>query len=376
MEKNNAKRNTAFFFDERTMWHNPGHTAFILPVGKWVQPVSTFPNADSPDSKRRIKNLMDISGLTKELDTKSAPPATLQDLALVHPDSYIKRLKDMSDNGGGFMSETAPIGPGSLEAALQSVGLVKAAIETVLSGEADNAYALARPCGHHCLPDEAMGACIVANTPIAIEMLRRDRGIGRIAILDWDVHHGNGTQSIFYDDPDVLTISIHQEHCFPPGYSGIEDRGGAGAEGSNINVPLLAGSGHEAYIEAMKRIAVPALKAFAPEIIIIASGLDANGFDPMARMSLHSDSFREMSRIMLETADEVCGGKLVVVQEGGYSEAYVPFCGLAIVEEISGVPTEVEDPMVDFITAQQPAERQRSLQRDLIAEMSSYLGFS
>ena len=169
-----------------------------------------------------------------------------------------------------------------------------------------------------------MGFCLLANIPIAIESARAKHGIERVAVLDWDVHHGNGTQAIYYDDPNTLTISLHQDRCFPPGYSGTEDRGEGAGVGANINVPLPAGSGHEAYLYAFERIVSPALDAFKPELIVVASGLDANGLDPLARMLLHSNSFREMTRLVMNAANDHCEGRLVIVHEGGYSEAYVP----------------------------------------------------
>ena len=172
-----------------------------------------------------------------------------------------------------------------------------------------------------------MGFCLLANIPIAIEAARAKHGIERVAVIDWDVHHGNGTQSIYYDDPDTLTISLHQDRCFPPGYSGADDRGEGAGVGANLNVPLLAGSGDDAYRYAFQRIVLPALERFRPELIIVASGLDASAVDPLARMQLHTDSYRFMTRAVKEAAQRHCGGRLVIVHEGGYSEAYVPFCG-------------------------------------------------
>ena len=172
-----------------------------------------------------------------------------------------------------------------------------------------------------------MGFCLLANIPIAIEAARAKHGIERVAVIDWDVHHGNGTQSIYYDDPDTLTISLHKDRCFPPGYSGADDRGEGAGVGANLNVPLLAGSGDDAYRYAFQRIVLPALERFRPELIIVASGLDASAVDPLARMQLHTDSYRFMTRAVKEAAQRHCGGRLVIVHEGGYSEAYVPFCG-------------------------------------------------
>ena len=153
-----------------------------------------------------------------------------------------------------------------------------------MRGEVSNAYSLSRPPGHHCLADQAMGFCFLANIPVAIEAAKAAHGLGRVAIIDWDVHHGNGTQSIYEQRDDVLTISLHQENCFPPGYSGIEERGRGAGQGFNINIPLPAGSGHDAYLQAMGSIVIPALDRFAPQLIVVACGYDANGVDPLARM--------------------------------------------------------------------------------------------
>jgi acetoin utilization deacetylase AcuC-like enzyme len=192
-------------------------------------------------------------------------------------------------------------------------------------------------------------------------------------VVDWDVHHGNGTQAIFYERSDVLTISLHQENCFPPGYSGAEDMGRGQGEGWNLNIPLLPGAGHDAYLYAMDRLVMPMLDRFRPDVIVVASGLDANAVDPLARMQLHSETYRAMTARMKEAAARHCGGRLVMVHEGGYAESYVPFCGLAIVEELAGVRTAVADPMLELIQAQQPSARFAAFQRSLLDEQAHAL---
>lgn len=254
----------------------------------------------------------------------------------IHSRQYLSQFKAVSDAGGGDLSGSAPFGPGSYEIAALSADLALGALDAVLAGHARNAFSLSRPPGHHCLRDTSMGFCLLANIPIAIEAARIRHGLGKVAVLDWDVHHGNGTQSIYYDDPATLTISVHQDRCFPPGCSGADDRGAGAGTGANINIPLPPGCGHEAYLHAIESIVLPAFDAFRPELIVVASGLDASGVDPLARMLLHSDSYRAMTRLALEAAQRHCGGRLVVVHEGGYSEAYVPFCGHAIVETLAG----------------------------------------
>ena len=303
------KRKTGFFFDERCFWHSTGLHAVTLPVGGWVQPPAGGGHAESPETKRRMKNLMDVSGLTPQLALRSAAPASLADLRRIHPDSYLERFKAISDNGGGMLGKEAPLGPGSYEIACLSAGLACAAVEAVLKGELDNAYSLSRPPGHHCLPDQSMGFCFLANIPIAVERAKALLGLGKVAIIDWDVHHGNGTQHIYLQRDDVLTISLHQDGCFPPGYAGEDDRGAGAGEGYNINIPLLAGAGDDSWRYALETIVIPALARFEPELIIIACGYDANAMDPLARMQLHSDSFRAMTGLVQQAADRLCGGK-------------------------------------------------------------------
>jgi len=366
-------RRTAFFSEELCFWHSAGVHALFLPVGGWVQPPAAAGYAESPDSKRRMKNLIEISGLRKHLTWCGAEAASEEDIRRIHPASYLERFKALSDAGGGNFGPEAEVGPGTYEIAKLSAGLTLAAVDAVLQGTFDNAYSLSRPPGHHCLPDQAMGFCFLSNISIAIEAAKAKRGLGKVAVVDWDVHHGNGTQKIFESRDDVLTISLHQEHCFPPGYSGVEDRGVGAGLGYNLNIPLPAGSGHAAYIHAMNQIVIPALDQFAPELIIIACGFDANAVDPLARMQLHSDSFREMTRLVRECAQRHCNGRLVMSHEGGYAEAYVPFCGLAVLEEMSGIRTEVQDPVLGFMTLQQPGEVNTAFQKQQVDEVARRL---
>jgi len=295
-------RRCAFFSEEWCFWHSSGVHALILPVGGWVQPPSAAGYAESPESKRRMKSLIEVSGLGQQVHWCAADAATEEDIRRIHPASYLKRFKTLSDAGGGTLGTEAVVGPSSYEIAALSAGLTVSAIDRVLRGEFDCAYALSRPPGHHCLPEQAMGFCFLANIAIAIEAAKARHGLGKVAVVDWDVHHGNGTQYIFEARNDVLTISLHQEHCFPPGYSGVQDRGTGTGLGCNVNIPLPAGSGHAAYMQAMERIVLPALEQFKPELIVVACGFDANAVDPLARMQLHSDSFRAMTHMLLECA--------------------------------------------------------------------------
>ena len=367
------KKRTGFFHDERCLWHHGKAHALIFPVGGWVQPPNASAYAESPDSKRRLKNLMDVSGLTQELDVRSAAPLSREDLLRVHPASYLDRFAELSAAGGGDIGFEASFGPGGFDIARLSAGLVAAAVDAVVTGDLRNAYALARPPGHHCLPGQGLGFCLLANVALAVERAIARHRLKRVAVIDWDVHHGNGTEAIFYERPDVLTISLHQERCFPVDTGGFERRGHGAGEGYNINVPLLAGGGHQSYADAMELIVLPALERYRPELIVVASGYDANLFDPLARMQAHSETFRFLMAETLAAADDLCGGRVVVAHEGGYSEAYVPFCGHALIEALAGHRTEVKDPALSDALAQQPGPDFQALQRRLLEAMAAEL---
>ncbi|MEA3175723.1 MAG: hypothetical protein QOF42_3134 [Gammaproteobacteria bacterium] len=370
-EHSMTTKKTGFYTDERTFWHSTGAQALFFPVGGWVQPPNGMTGADTPDSKRRFLNLLHFSGLSSSLRVSSAAPVSGEDLLRVHTPGYLERFKKASDSGGGEIGLVAPFNGGAFEIAAVSAGLAKAAVDDVLSGTVQNAYALCRPAGHHCLADQAMGFCLFANIPIAIEAARAKHKVERVAIVDWDVHHGNGTQSIYYERADALTVSIHQDRCFPPGYSGAEDRGHGMGAGFNVNIPLPAGSGHDAYVAAFEQIVIPALEKYRPDLIVVASGLDANSVDPLARMLATSETFRTLTSLTKQVAAGLCGGRLAVMHEGGYAEAYVPFCGHAIVEELSGVRTAVQDPGLDMFNAMQPGSKALAFQRQWIADLAA-----
>jgi acetoin utilization deacetylase AcuC-like enzyme len=365
---------TGFGFDELTLWHSTGEAALFLRPGGWIQPPAAGGHAESPETKRRFKNLLDVSGLSRSLAVESAPPAAEEALRRIHPASYLTEFRRLSDADGGMLGEESPFGQGSYDIAALSAGLAIHAMDRVLTGQWTNAYSLSRPPGHHCMPDHSMGFCLMANIPIAIEEMKARHRLGKVAVIDWDVHHGNGTQGIYWDRPDVLTISLHQNNCYPVNSGAAYERGAGRGEGANFNVPLLPGGGHTSYLAAMDRIVLPALHRFRPELIVVASGLDANALDPLARMLAHSDTYRALTERLMQAADTLCGGKLVLVHEGGYSEAYVPFCGQAIVETLARRRTQVIDPFLDFVMAQQPPPEFLALEDQRLANMAAAYG--
>ena len=364
---------TGFFWDERCFWHGGGNYALMIPVGGHVQPmIGGLP--ENPETKRRLKNLMDVTGLMAELASQSAPVATEEQLRRVHPQSYLDEFQRMSAGDGGELGVRTPFGPGGYEIAAASAGLAIEAFNQVLNGTLKNAYSLSRPPGHHCLPDTPMGFCLLANIPVAIEEALANKACERVAVIDWDVHHGNGTEAIYYDRDDVLTISIHQENCFPRPSGDAGKRGDGKGEGYNINVPLLPGGCPEVYSATFERIVEPAIRRFKPDAIIVACGFDAGGMDPLARMLLHAPAFAEMTKRTMALAAELCGGKLLCVHEGGYNEVHVPFCGHAVIQTLAGSSIEAPDPMEARIAGQRPDQRLIDLQRALIGEMSESFG--
>ncbi len=364
-------KSTGFFWDERCFWHAGGNYTLTMPIGGNVQPLAAGGLPENPETKRRLKNLMDVTGLLGELDSQSAAPASQAELARVHPIPFLEKFKGLSDAGGGELGLRTPFAQGGYEIAALSAGLALNAVKAVLSGNLKNAYALSRPPGHHCLPEFPNGFCLLANIAIAIKAAFAQQPGLRVAVLDWDVHHGNGTEQIFYDRDDVLTISVHQKHNYPLDSGDTSDRGKGTGLGHNINIPLPPGCGDATYLYALDRIAAPAIRRFAPDIIIVACGFDASPFDPLAHMLVSAGGFAEMTRRVMGLAADLCGDKVVMVHEGGYSEAYVPFCGHAVIAALAESETDAGDPLLAAATARQPDERMQAFHRELVDEMAA-----
>jgi acetoin utilization deacetylase AcuC-like enzyme len=349
---------TGLVWHERMMWHDTGSGAAELPSGGWLEP---HVHVESPDTKRRLKNLLDATGLTDGLTLLRARPATVEELCRVHDRAHVDRVAALSAGRGGDAGSEAPFGNGSYEIALLAAGGVIGAVDATLEGAVDNAYALVRPPGHHAVPEQGMGFCLFANVAVAVRHAQETRSVGRVAVVDWDVHHGNGTQAIFWDDPSVLAISLHQDGLYPLRSGTLDETGGGQGQGATLNVPLPAGSGRGAYLAALDRVVVPALERFRPELIVIACGFDAGALDPLGRMLLSASAFGEMTGRLLDAAARLCAGRLIAAHEGGYSAGHVPFCGLAVIEKLSGLSAGIEDPFayLDQVAGQELQPHQR-----------------
>jgi acetoin utilization deacetylase AcuC-like enzyme len=328
----NAATAAGLVFDDRYLWHNTG---ISLIEDRFAYPFSDpVPHVSSPALVGRAKHLMDLYGVTDRMLRIPAYEADDEALRAVHTTEYISQVEQLSKTGGDT-GEGAPIGVGGDRIARLAAGGVMAAVDAAIDGSVGRAYALVRPPGHHAMPNRGMGFCVYGNVAIAARHAQRHHAAGKILILDWDVHHGNGTQSIFYDDPSVLFISIHQDDLYPTGWGSADQVGEGLGEGFTVNIPLPPGTGRAGYLAALEQIVLPIGREFSPDLIFISAGQDASVFDPLARMSLTTDEYRAMTRLMLALADETCGGRLVVAQEGGYAPAYAPYCSASIAEALS-----------------------------------------
>jgi acetoin utilization deacetylase AcuC-like enzyme len=336
---------TALVWDERYMWHHVGNGAGVLPHGGELIEPGDF-GEESPHPRRRLRNLLEVSGLVDRLQVLRPRPATRDELTRVHTASYVDRIAALARSGGGDAGGGTPFGANGYDVAALASGGCLAAVDGILGGTFRNAYALVKPPGHHALADSGNGHCIFNNVALAARHALAAHGLERVSILDWDVHWGNGTQSVFYEDPRVQVISIHQADWYPRG-GGLAGEVGSGAgAGSHINVELPPGSGSGAYRATFERVVAPALAAHQPELVIVSCGYDASALDPSGRMMLTSSDFRLMTRWTSEHVDRWCDGRLLMVHEGGYAPSYVPFCGAAVIEELSGAGEVVTDPFL------------------------------
>lgn len=338
---------TGLVYDEHFLAHDTGVEARVT-TQRGTFELSPEPHPSSVTITRRIKEFLDGSGLTKQMLLIPARPATEDELMVYHTKEYIAGIRAYASGGPaegpwGNVDEETVLSPGSFEAALYAAGGAMNAVDAVMDGNVRNVYALLRPPCHHAMSNSAMGFCIFNNTAIAAYHTRNKYGLKRIMIVDWDVHHGNGTQDAFYQDPGVLFVSLHQQNWFPKLSGELEQVGAGAGAGYTVNIPLPPGTGDRGYRAAFEQLVVPIGLQFRPQLIIITAGQDANWLDPLAHMMVTMDGFRQMSQLMLNLAVEVCDGRLVMLQAGGYSPAYVPYCTIGAVEPLVGVDLGIVD---------------------------------
>jgi len=282
------------------------------------------PPAGFPERPQRLQAILDhLRAAGRGVEAPAAEAAALRDaVTAVHPEGYVERFERAVARGDSLLdSADNPLSAGTRDAAWGAVAAALAAADAAAAGEA--AFAAVRPPGHHAERATAMGFCYFNNVAVAAEHLRRRHGVERVAIFDFDVHHGNGTQHLFEERGDVLYASIHQ-HPFYPGTGAAGERGRGDGEGTTVNVPLPAGSGDEVYAAALEQRILPALRDFAPDVLLVSAGFDAWRDDPLGGMRVSEDGFVHWGRRLGELADAVCGGRVMAILEGGYDLAALP----------------------------------------------------
>ena len=295
---------TGFVYHSACVEHDPGNG-----------------HPERPDRLRAVLARIESSGLADELDRHTPRAASPEELTLVHPESHVERVRAAvaasEPSRPAAIDGDTSVSPASWQAATRAAGGLIEACERVLEGSWDNAFCAVRPPGHHAEVDRAMGFCLFNNVAIAAEHLRRRHGLERIAILDWDVHHGNGTQHVFEDDPGVFYASLHQWPLYP-GTGSARERGRGSGEGATLNCPMDPGTTDADWLRALEEAVLPALEDFAPEFVIVSAGFDAHAHDPLAGVALSEQGFAELTRSVLDFCRRVADARLVSALEGGY----------------------------------------------------------
>jgi len=290
-----------FVYDPRYLGHEMGRS-----------------HPESPERLRAICSQLQSSGTWSRLHQLTPRRAERQWVELIHDASYVDSLERRSPaNGYASLDPDTSMSPGTLEAAFLATGGALAAVDAMMSGDIDQAFCAIRPPGHHAEADRAMGFCFFNTVAIAARYIQQHYGVQRVLIVDWDVHHGNGTQHAFYDDASVMFFSTHQ---FPyyPGTGRATETGEGQGKGLTINVPFSGGQGDDEYREVFQKVLVPAADTFQPEFVLISAGFDAHRDDPLASMDLTEHGYAELTRIVASIAKNFSGGRILACLEGGY----------------------------------------------------------
>lgn len=334
------------YYDASMLGHNPhgwdpGHP-------EWTDAVKTmialqYPNASlatysHPERPERITAIVDrlllepIDGLRWMLPV----PASVAQLEQAHDAAYVAYIQSLDGQSGWLAKDTTAVSPGSVVAAGLTAGSGISAIDAVAAGDARRAFCVGRPPGHHAAADRAMGFCLYNNMAVAAAHARTALGDARVMVWDWDMHHGNGTQAIFYDDPDVLVVDSHCAAPFYPGTGLLAETGEGAGVGTNLNVPLPTGSGNAALVEVFEQVVAPAARAFRPEILLISAGFDCHYLDMTCAMD--ETGYAAITQRMCALADELCDGRLVLLLEGGYNAQALANSAYAVVSALAGSP--------------------------------------
>lgn len=277
-----------------------------------------FGHPERPERLPAALEALEASGLLEEVAMRSPREAEAAEIRLVHSPEYIEQVKRLTESGGGHLDMDTALSEASYRAALKAAGALLDSVDGCLSGDIRNSFCMVRPPGHHALPSRGMGFCVFNNAAIAARYAISKKGLDRVMIVDWDAHHGNGTQEVFYGDSSVLYVSLHQYPHYP-GTGWLDETGGNKGRGFTINIPFPPGTGEEHYLKAFERIIIPAGRDFAPDLLLISAGYDSHAGDLLCSMRLIDGSYRRMTESLSGLAEEICNGRLIVTLEGGYN---------------------------------------------------------
>ncbi|EFO79299.1 histone deacetylase superfamily [Oscillochloris trichoides DG-6] len=292
-----------------------------------------------PECADRLDAIMEAlatSGLTDDLRSVAPNEAPEKALLAVHTPDLLWRIRHLSSFGGGQIDGDTYLTYDSWDAALYAAGAAMGAVDVALARHPNNAFALVRPPGHHATPNRAMGFCLINNVAVAARHALNRYGLRRVAIVDYDVHHGNGTQDAFYDEPRVLFISTHAAP-FYPGTGAMAEVGTPGpAAGTTLNIPLPFGVGDAGYAQVFDELVVPALRRFHPELLLVSAGYDSHWKDPLGPMTLSTSGYAHLTARLLDLAQELCQGRIAFILEGGYSLEALGACTIATMRLLLG----------------------------------------
>jgi len=299
-----------------------------------------------PENRARLEQIMqrlEESGMLARLTLIPARPATLEELTRAHTPAYVDQVRAVAEGGGGHLDPDTYVGKDSFQAALMAAGGLIEATLAVIDGRVDNAFGLVRPPGHHALAGRGMGFCLFGNVVIAAEAARLDRGIERVLIVDFDVHHGNGTQAMVADDPAICFISTHQ-YPYYPGTGAVTEVGSGTARGTLVNMPLSSGAGDQTFQVLYEQVMIPVARRFGPDLILVSAGFDAHWDDPLAGLVLSLTGYSWMTRTLVALAGDLCDGRIVFTLEGGY---HLEALGWGVLNTLCALLGEdtVEDPL-------------------------------
>ncbi len=275
------------------------------------------PHPEKPERVEVVRARLQEEELWDRLPREEPDPAPRELLELVHPAEYLSRVERASRAPGVWLDPDTYAVEGTWRAVVAAAGAAVGGVDAVVRGRAPCAFALVRPPGHHAGPQRAMGFCLVNHAAVAVRYATEHLGLSRVMVVDWDVHHGNGTQEVFYRDGKVLFASLHQEGWYP-GTGALEETGEGEGEGLTVNVPLPPGVGDEGYATVFEDLLLPLGDLWKPDLVVVSAGFDAHHSDPLGRMQLSEAGFARLAALLQEAAGRWCGGRVVLVLEGGY----------------------------------------------------------